>query len=174
MRIEEFDAEAATRHLRALAAIMRGCVEAGASVNFVLPFSQAESEAWWRAAVLPALASGERRLLVARDAGGLLGTVQLALAWQPNQRHRADVTKLLVAPAARRRGAGRALMQAIEDLARAEGRWLLTLDTQEGSAAQALYAGLGWQLLGVVPDYAASVDGARHDGAAFFWKRIAA
>jgi len=173
MRVEEFDVEAATRHLPALAAIMRECVEGGASVNFVLPFPQHESEAWWRATVLPALATGERRLLVARDGDALLGTVQLALAWQPNQRHRADVTKLLVAPATRRRGTGRALMIRIEEIAREAGRWLLTLDTTEGSTAQRLYETLGWQLLGVVPDYAMAPGHARLEGAAFFWKRLA-
>lgn len=172
MRIEELDAGAAARDLPALAAIMRRCVEQGASVNFVLPFTQADSEAWWRGAVLPALAAGERRLLVARDGAALIGSVQLAPAWQPNQRHRADVTKLLVDPAARRRGAGRALMQALEALALAGGRWLLTLDTVEGSAAQRLYESLGWRLLGVVPDYAAAVDGARMEGSAFFWKSL--
>ncbi len=173
MQIEELDAEAAARELPALAAIMRACVEQGASVNFVLPFTQAESEAWWRATVLPALATGERRLLVAREAGALLGTVQLAPAWQPNQRHRADVTKLLVAPGARRRGAGRALMLALEDLARGAGRWLLTLDTVEGSAAHRLYDSLGWRLLGVVPDFATATDGSRLEGSAFLWKRLA-
>jgi GNAT superfamily N-acetyltransferase len=173
MTIEELDAEAAARELPALAAIMRRCVEQGASVNFVLPFAQAASEAWWRAAVLPALAAGERRLLVARDGAALIGTVQLALAWQPNQRHRAEVTKLLVDPGVRRRGAGRALMLALEDIARAEGRWLLTLDTVEGSAAQRLYESLGWQLLGVVPDFARATDDERLEGSAFFWKRLA-
>ncbi len=172
MHIEEFDAETAERHLPALAAIMRGCVEQGASVNFVLPFPQQEAEAWWRATVLPALATGERRLLVARNGDALLGTVQLALAWQPNQQHRADVTKLLVDPAARRRGTGRALMLALEAVAREAGRWLLTLDTTEGSAAQRLYESLGWQLLGVVPDYATAPGLGRLEGAAFFWKRL--
>jgi GNAT superfamily N-acetyltransferase len=172
MHIEEFDAGTAERHVPALAAIMRGCVEQGASVNFVLPFPQEESEAWWRATVLPALAAGERRLLVARNGDALLGTVQLALAWQPNQRHRADVTKLLVDPAARRRGTGRALMLRIEEIAREAGRWLLTLDTAEGSAAHRLYESLGWQLLGVVPDYATAPGHARLEGAAFFWKDL--
>jgi len=172
MRIEELDAEAAARELPALAAIMRDCVVHGASVNFVLPFGQPDSEAWWRAMVLPALATGERRLLAARAGAVLLGSVQLAFAPQPNQRHRADVTKLLVAPDARRQGAGRALMLGIETMAREAGRWLLTLDTVEGSAAQRLYESLGWRLLGVVPDYATAPDGARLEGSAFYWKRL--
>jgi GNAT superfamily N-acetyltransferase len=172
MAIEELDAAAATREVTALAAILRACVEGGASVNFVLPFTQADSEAWWRSAVLPALEAGERRLLVARIGGRMLGTVQLALASQPNQPHRAEVTKLLVHPDGRRQGIGRALMTRLDDVARDEGRRLLILDTVEGSAAQRLYETLGWVLLGVVPRFALSTDSARLEGSAFFWKEI--
>jgi GNAT superfamily N-acetyltransferase len=172
MVIEELDRDAATREVATLAGIMRACVEAGASVNFVLPFSQADSEAWWRRTVLPALGAGERRLLVARIEGRIAGTVQLAFATQPNQAHRADVTKLLVHPEAQRLGLGRALMQRLEALARAEGRVLLTLDTVEGSAAQRLYESLGWVMLGVVPRFALSPDHARLEGSAFFWKAL--
>lgn len=173
MTIEELDATAAERELPVLAEVMRACVEGGASVNFVLPFSQAESEAWWRRTVLPALASGERRLLVARVEGRIRGTVQLAFAPQPNQPHRAEVTKLLVHPDARRLGLGRALMTRLEAMAREAGRSLLILDTVEGSAAQRLYESLGWTALGVVPGFALSTDRSRLEGSVFFWKRIA-
>ena len=172
MVIEELDAAGAARELPALAEVMRACVEGGASVNFVLPFTQADSEAWWRAAVLPALEAGERRLLVARVAGRILGTVQLAFAPQPNQPHRAEVTKLLVHPDGRRQGLGRALMTRLEAMARESGRGLLILDTVEGSAAQRLYESLGWTLLGVVPRYALSTDRARLEGSAYFWKEL--
>lgn len=172
MIIEEMDADAAAREVPALAEVMRRCVEAGASVNFVLPFSQPDSEAWWRGTVLPALRAGERRLLVARVAGRILGTVQLAFAPQPNQPHRAEVTKLLVHPDGRRQGIGRALMTRLEALARESGRSLLILDTVEGSAAQRLYEQLGWTLLGVVPGYALSTDRQRLEGSAYFWKQL--
>jgi GNAT superfamily N-acetyltransferase len=138
-----------------------------------VPFTQQDSEAWWRRAVLPALRDGERRLLVARVDGRILGTVQLALAPQPNQPHRAEVTKLLVHPDGRRQGLGRALMKRLEEVARAEGRRLLILDTVEGSAAQRLYQSLGWTLLGVVPRFALSTDRSALEGSAFFWKEVA-
>lgn len=173
MIIEELDAAAAEAALPALAEILRACVEGGASVNFVLPFTQQDSEAWWRSAVLPALREGERRLLVARVDGRILGTVQLALAPQPNQAHRAEVTKLLVHPDGRRQGLGRALMTRLEEVARAEGRRLLILDTVEGSAAERLYRSLGWTLLGVVPRFALTTDRTRLEGSAFFWKEVA-
>lgn len=172
MRIEELDHDGAARELPGLAEILRRCVEGGASVNFVLPFTQQDSEAWWRRAVLPGLAARDRRLLVARDGTEILGTVQLAFAPQPNQAHRADVTKLLVHPEGRRRGIGRALMLRLEEVAKEEGRNLLTLDTVAGSGAQFLYESLGWTLLGVVPRFALSTDRTMLEGSAFFWKEI--
>jgi ribosomal protein S18 acetylase RimI-like enzyme len=173
MTIEELDAAAAERELPALTEVLRACVEGGASVNFVLPFSQADSEAWWRRAVLPALAAGERRLLAARVGGRILGTVQLAFAPQPNQPHRADVTKLLVHPDSRRQGLARALMTRVEAIARESGRSLITLDTREGDAAEALYRSLGYVLLGVVPRFARAPEAPRLEGVSFFYKEVA-
>jgi ribosomal protein S18 acetylase RimI-like enzyme len=172
MVIEELDHAGAERELATLAGIMRACVEGGASVNFVLPFGQADSEAWWRRNVLPAMRDGEKRLLVARVDGAIRGSVQLVHAGQPNQAHRADVAKMLVDPATRRMGIGRALMTRIEAIARDAGKRLLTLDTVEDSAAYHLYRSLGWTLLGVVPRFALSPDHARLEGSAFFWKEI--
>ena len=56
-------------------------------------------------------------------------------------------------------GSAAALMQAAEERARADGRWLLILDTVTGSAAEALYrvAGLADGRRG--PDYALLPDG---------------
>lgn len=45
-------------------------------------------------------------------------------------------------------------MEEVEQQASREGRWLLQLDTETGSAAETLYRGLGWQVLGVIPDHA--------------------
>ena len=57
----------------------------------------------------------------------------------------ADITKLLVHRRARRRGVGRALMEAIEARAREAGFTLLTLDTVRGDPAEQLYTTAGWQ-----------------------------
>lgn len=172
MVIEELDHAGAEREVATLAAIMRACVEGGASVNFVLPFSQADSEAWWRRNVIAPMRDGEKRLLVARIDGAIRGSVQLVQAAQPNQAHRADVAKLLVDPDARRMGIARALMTRLEAIARDAGKRLLTLDTVEQSAAYHLYCALGWQLLGVVPRFALSPDHAKLEGSAFFWKEV--
>ena len=140
--------------LDALAELLRAVVYDGAGVSFVVPFSLDEARAFWTEKVVPGVRAGTRRVLVAREDGRIVGTVQLDLATPPNQRHRADVSKLLVHPSARRRGIARELMLTLEAVARAEGRTLLTLDTWTGSAAERLYQSLGYVTVGVIPRFA--------------------
>ena len=137
----------------ALAEVLVDCVEGGASVSFMLPLTRDHAQAFWRR-IAEGVASGERALLVAQDAQGIVGTVQLVLAMPDNQPHRADLAKMLVHRRARRQGLGAALMRAAEQLARDCGKTLLVLDTVTGGDAERLYAGLGWQRVGVIPDYA--------------------
>jgi ribosomal protein S18 acetylase RimI-like enzyme len=137
-----------------LAEILHAVVHAGAGVSFVTPFSIDEARAFWVNKVLPELRAGKRRLVLARDGEFIVGTVQLELEMPPNQQHRAAVAKLLVHPAGRRRGIGKALMLALEGIARAEGRTLLTLDTVSGSNAESLYRSLGFIKAGEIPRYA--------------------
>ena len=100
-----------------LGSVLHACVHEGASVSFVLPFSHEQAAAWWRDRILPAIRSGDCRVLTARMHGSIVGTVQLDRAMPPNQPHRAEVRKLLVHPQARRLGIARALMTAAEDYA---------------------------------------------------------
>lgn len=138
--------------LHALAAVLVDCVEGGASVSFMSPLSHERALAWWRG-VAEGVALGVRALLVAEDAQGIVGTVQLVLAQPENQPHRADVSKMLVHRRGRRRGIGQALMRAAEGVARDEGKTLLVLDT--GSAeAERLYERGGYVSAGVIPGYA--------------------
>ncbi len=139
--------------IRGLAELLIDCVEGGASVSFMLPLPLPKAEAFWHR-VADAVERGERALLVAEDAGGILGTVQLVFDLPENQPHRADLAKMLVHRRARRRGVGAALMRAAEDVARECGKSLLVLDTVTGSDAERLYARLGWQRCGVIPGYA--------------------
>lgn len=138
--------------LQALADVLIDCVEGGASVSFMLPLTRAKALAFWRK-VAAGVARGERVLLVAEDAQGIVGTVQVILDQPENQPHRADVAKMLVHRRARRRGAGAALMHAAEGAARTAGKTLLVLDTADATAAR-LYARLGWQAVGTIPRYA--------------------
>jgi GNAT superfamily N-acetyltransferase len=137
-----------------LAEVLHAVVYGGAGVSFFVPFSLDEARGFWREKVLPAVLARTRRVVVARSNGRIVGTVQLDLATPPNQRHRGEVAKMLVHPDARRRGIARALMVALEDIARSEGRTLLTLDTVTGSDAEPLYRSLGYVTVGVIPGYA--------------------
>jgi GNAT superfamily N-acetyltransferase len=140
--------------IRELAQVLCDCVEGGASVNFMLPFPLERAYAFWRD-IAAAVTRGERALLVTEDArGAIVGTVQLVLAQPENQRHRADVAKMLVHRRARRGGRAAALMRAVESVAIDEGRSLLVLDTVTGGDAERLYERLGWQRCGVIPDFA--------------------
>ena len=140
--------------LDALAEVLKEVVYDGAGVSFVVPLSMDDARGFWVTRVLPGVKAGTRRVLIARLASRIVGTVQIDLATPPNQQHRAEVLKLLVHPSARRLGIGRRLMIAIEPLAQAEGRTLLTLDTWTGRAAERLYLSLGYVAAGVIPGYA--------------------
>ena len=98
--------------------------------------------------------------------------MQLILAPQENQAHRADLSKMLVHHRARRQGLGAALLRAAEAEARRIGRTLLTLDTEAGSAGERLYTRLGWIRFGQVPGYATSADGSRREAATFFYRML--
>src|SRR5881275_2675986 len=108
-------------HIDGLADVLIDCVEGGASVGFMHPLPRDRALAFWRR-VARGVAAGERALLVAEDARGLCGTVQLVLDLPENQPHRADLAKMLVHRRARRRGLGAALMRAAEATALDCGR----------------------------------------------------
>ena len=162
--IEVLDAAAAASAERRLAEILCACVDAGASVSYLPPLAPDVARAFWQRAATD-VAAGTRILLAAWDDAVLVGTVMLEFASSPNQPHRAEVQKLLVHPAARRRGLARALMLRAEQEARRAGRTLLTLDTRAGDAAENLYRAMGWHEAGRIPGYALNADlhAVRHD-----------
>jgi GNAT superfamily N-acetyltransferase len=168
--ISVLDAPLADRALDQLAAVLVDCVEGGASVNFMSPFSQAEALAFFRK-VASSVASGDTVLLAASLDGKIVGTVQLGLDTPPNQPHRADIKKLLVHRSVRGHGIGAALMAQVEEEARRRGRWLLVLDTVPGENGYRLYVKAGWTRSGIIPDYALFPDGRLCD-TAVFWKRL--
>ncbi|MFM0038723.1 GNAT family N-acetyltransferase [Paraburkholderia strydomiana] len=171
--ITPFSADDLVRHLPELGALLHACVHDGASVGFVMPYGVADSEAFWRGKVLPSLRAGRLMLFVAREGDAIAGTVQLDCDTMPNQRHRAEVRKLLVHPAFRRRGIARALMTELERHARHLRRSLLTLDTRTGDHAEPLYSALGYRTAGVIPGYAqASHDEGRLDATTIMYKAL--
>ncbi|HXO71434.1 MAG TPA: GNAT family N-acetyltransferase [Bradyrhizobium sp.] len=156
--------------LEQLADVLVDCVEGGASVSFMSPFSQAEALAFFRK-VAASVASKDTVLLAARLDGRIIGTVQLGLDTPPNQPHRADIKKMLVHRSARSRGIGAALMARAEEEARRNGRWLLVLDTVPGENGHRVYKRAGWAETGVIPDYALFPDGRICD-TMVMWKRL--
>jgi GNAT superfamily N-acetyltransferase len=154
-------------HLDALAAVLVDCVEGGASVSFMAPFTHDDARRAFEGWVAEA-EQGRRLILAAFVNGELVGTVQVILVLPPNQPHRGEIAKLLVHRSARRRGIARLLMERAEREARAEGKTLLVLDTVTGDPAERLYQRLGWSTVGVIPGYALYPDGRPCDTTVFF------
>jgi ribosomal protein S18 acetylase RimI-like enzyme len=157
----------ARAEIDALAGVLLDCVEGGASVRYLAPFSLADARAAFET-VAADVEQGLRLLLAAYADGGLVGTVQVAPAAQPNSPHRAEIVQLLVRRSARRQGVAARLMDAAEAEARADGKTLLVLDTVTGDAAERLYERLGWTKVGVIPNYALYPDGRPCDTTVFF------
>ena len=170
--ISIFSADDIGRHIGELGALLHACVHAGASINFVLPYTQADSEAYWHRIVIPGVRDGTRTLLVARRGDRIAGSVRLDHNTPPNQPHRAEVSKLMVHPDCRRQGIAQALMAALERRAGDIGRSLITLDTRTGDTAEALYTSLGYQTAGVIPGYCRDPIEDRLDSTTIMYKAL--
>jgi GNAT superfamily N-acetyltransferase len=169
--IAVLDARAVEAAADQLADVLVDCVEGGASVSFMAPFSHRQAFAFfWTTAT--AVADARTVVLAARLDGRIVGTVQLGLDTPPNQPHRAEVKKLLVHRDARNHGIGALLMRRIEEEARLRQRWLLVLDTASAEAER-LYSREGWIKVGIIPDYALLPQG-ELCATTIFWKRLAA
>lgn len=153
-----------------LGQLLADVVAGGGSVGFMHPLPLAEACAFWRGA-FAAAARGERTVLGAFEEGTLVGTVSLLLSFPPNQPHRAEIAKMMTAPAARGRGVASALLHAAQHEAALRGKTLLVLDTASDGGAGRLYESLGFTLAGEVPDFALKPHGGL-TGTLFYWKRI--
>ena len=168
--IVELDLDAYRAAIPGMAELIVDVVNGGSSVNFLAGVTLADAAAWW-AARTESVASGQTSAFVARSAGRIVGSTLLIRATQANAPHRAEIVKVLVHREARRQGLGRALMLVAEARARADGRWLLFLDTVTGSPADAFYRSLGWQEAGPIPNFAMDPDGGLLS-ATYFWKDL--
>lgn len=171
VNVRRISAGEAAERVEALAEVLVDCVEGGASVSFMLPLPREKAVAFWRG-VAEGVARGERALVIAENGEGrIVGTVQMVLSQPDNQPHRADIAKMLVHRRARRRGIAQRLMNAIDEIAREEGKTVLVLDTVTGGDAERLYERTGWQRAGVVPKYALMPDGA-FCATTFYYKHL--
>ena len=167
-RIEGLTAAQAADSIDDLIELLHDSLKHGASLGFLLPLLPDEAQRYW-AQVIADIGRGTRVLLVARQAGHIIGAVQLEPAANRNAAHRAEIQKLLVHTRARRQGIGRALMQAIEAAAVELGHTLLVLDTRKGNNAERLYRQLGYIRAGEIPCYARGTDG-RLASTVFFYR----
>lgn len=131
-------------HEAGLIALIQDAVADGASIGFIAPLSDESARAYWQT-VQSALAGGDKVIYVALDEHQrVAGSIQLGFATFPNGHHRAEVQKLLVHRDYRNRGIAKTLLSLIEQKAQELGKWLLVLDTVEGSVAQGLYVRSGY------------------------------
>jgi len=144
----------------------------GGSVSFMHPLPTAVADRFWRSS-LAAAERGERIVLGAFDGEALVATVTLQLDLPPNQPHRAEIAKMMTRLSHRHRGVATALMRAAEALAREHERTLLVLDTATDGGASELYERLGFQLTGIIPDYAFKPHGGL-TGTKIYWKHVVA
>jgi GNAT superfamily N-acetyltransferase len=107
-------------------------------------------------------------LLVAREDGRVVGTVQVVRADAENGGQRAEVQRLAVSAERRGQGLGRQLLDAAAERARGMGLRLLWLTTHAGTGSDRFYAAVGWSRLGTVPSYSARPDGTPAGGAFYY------
>jgi ribosomal protein S18 acetylase RimI-like enzyme len=94
--------------------------------------------------------------------GNLVGTCGLQVLTGPKQRHKAQVWGMYVTPAARRHGAGAALVQAAIDHARTRVAIVSLVVSMQNDAARALYRRMGFVAYGV-EKRALRYEGVDHD-----------
>ena len=157
---------------RALSELLVETVASGGSVSFMHPLPLEAADAFWRDSLASA-ARGERTVLGAFDGVQLVATVTLLLDLPPNQPHRAEIAKMMTRLTHRKRGIAGALMREAEKMAIARGRTLLVLDTAVDEGASPLYESLGFNLTGIIPDYALKPRGGL-TGTMIYWKKLAA
>jgi GNAT superfamily N-acetyltransferase len=170
VKVEALDPGAYDDAVEGLGALLKDAVDGGSSVNFLAGVTPAEACAWWSARSA-AVRAGTITVFVARDGDRIVGSTLLERSVNPNSPHRAEIGKVIVHRSMRRQGIGRALMMAAEERARAEGRWMLVLDTVTGSPAAALYELLGWRSVGAIPDYALNTLGVP-ESATYYYKDL--
>jgi ribosomal protein S18 acetylase RimI-like enzyme len=159
-------------HIDALADILSACVQAGASLGFVQPCTLEISRDFWQQKIFPSVRDGGRLMLLSRIDDRITGTVQLVTDMLPSQRHRCEVSKLLVHPDYRRQGIAKMLMVDLEQRALDLGKRLITLDTKTGDPAEKIYSAMGYQTAGSIPGYCRSPEGDCDDATTYMYKAL--
>lgn len=165
--------------LPALVDLLIDGVHHGATLGFLAPLSRYQALDYWHG-VFAKLGQHQSLWIACETAHGgadgvdgpLQGAVQLSLCPRANAHHRGEVQRLMVHSGARGRGIASQLMSRVECAALEQARSLLVLEAPSGSQAEAVYAHLGWQRAGEIPDYDACAEGRLHSSA-LYYKRLA-
>ncbi|KHF38912.1 GNAT family N-acetyltransferase [Halalkalibacter okhensis] len=164
VKIEQMDS--IDDHIDELSELLIQVVEDGASIGFLSPLQTVDAEIYWSN-----LLNSDLLLFVAKMNNKIVGSVQLQLCRKQNGKHRAEIGKLMTHPDYRRKGIGRSLMNKAEEQAKHENRSLLVLDTREGDPSNLLYSSIGFNQVGIIPNYAKSGDGKLHS-TVYYYKII--
>ena len=170
LRVNMVSTGNASCHVPALVNVLTDAIHDGASLGFLLPFTNSTALGYWNS-VLEELELNQRQLWIAMVDDELIGTVQLNPNPKENGWSRAEVQKLIVHTKWRNQGVASNLMATLENHARQMGRKLVYLDTQVGSAAEWFYLQQGYKKAGEIPDYASSPNGELH-GTAIYYKQL--
>ena len=157
--IVRIDVAGLSRNIDDLCRILIDSVANGAAISFMAPLAREDAEKFWLSDVKSAIDCGTRHLFGAFAGDRLVGTVQLIVGMPPNQPHRAEISKMVVHPDARRLGVGKALLQKAFETARRSGKSLATLDTRTGDVSEQFYRSVGFQEAGSIPYFAFDPDG---------------
>ena len=149
LEVRRLEPDEARSRTSELAALLREALEAGMALGQLAGGDTEEAVA----ETIGGLEPGRRLLFGAFVGDELLGTAQLERAAPANSRHRAEVMRVVVRSDAQRQGVGQELMRTLEATAAALGITLLWLTTHDRTPACAFYERLGYERLGVMPDY---------------------
>jgi acetyltransferase len=155
------------RALPELALLLRDVVNDTGGLGFLPPMADDEALNYWLS-IRAELREGSRILLAAYDGDRIVGSGQLAFPRWPSAHHRAEIHKVFVAKEMRGRGVGGLIVRALQKVAKLRGRTLLLLNARDGGPGERLYLELGFKKVGVIPGYAAGLDGTRHDSGLFY------
>lgn len=164
--------EKLTGYLDELVELLCDCVDSGASIGFLPPMSELEAKSYWLS-VQESIDAHTSLMLIVKNEGQVIGSVQISLSSKSNALHRCEVEKLMVLSDFQRQGVATMLMQGVEKVAAAWQRELIVLDTRTEDNAYHLYKKLGYSEVGTIPNYAKSASGS-FDSTTIFYKEITA
>lgn len=170
MKIIALNASTLPVYCRELAIVLLDVLADGSLPGYHQHISREEAESTFYR-LRDALSKQETLIWIARDEWGVMGYARLDLCADADGLNRAEIKGVMVHRRARRLGAGKRLIQAVEEAASQGRRGLLYLDVQAGTRAEAFWRAVGYRCLGEMPDYVCSGDGYCHS-AVIYYKRL--